>query len=329
MAVKKQEELPVKKKRATPVKFNDEKIDTIVKEIRENLKNDDGTDDELEALLAEKLGKKKSEAAKANEEKEVASIENKEEDDLSVDAPFDSEESKDTVEKEAIEEEEQKHDEDDTKEQKEEIVEEDKSQDQAAERDRKEEEEKNDNDEKDSDIEDTSSFNSHEKNPFPPLEEEKKKNFLWPIIYLVLFVAGMATGFIIFDQLSSRKDFKLPNFSSPEPTPTAAPTATPTPETVDLKSYKLRLENGSGIRGEAAKLESAIENEFTVEEVGNADNSNFEETVIQAKNGTNAVFLKSLREALAKTYTVADEVDTLPEDETVDAVVVIGSEKKE
>lgn len=303
--------VPEKKKRATPVKFHDEKIDSIVKEITEGLKSDGGSKEKLEEEVAREIAEKRSEAKATPEETASEVIEEPEEkkeekeekeDRLEIEQPFSEEQNE-----EASEQKEEKEKE-------------------------KEEENNSDNESKDEkEVVPTNPapvFAPRDDNPFPPLENEKKRSLKWPIIYLILFVGGMVTGFIIFDQLSTRGNTNLFSFATPTPTPTPMPTPTPTPEEVDLSAYKIKVENGSGIAGEAAKLQKALEDEnFTVSDIGNADKSTYTKTVIQVKNGTNTQFLTKLKEALKKTYDVDDQTVTLPDSESVDAVVIIGSKK--
>lgn len=298
---------PVKRKRATTVNFKkDEKVDSIVEEIKKGLEEDTEPAEDLEKEIAETIEKKKSEAEK-------------EKSDLAVEAPFEAEtEAKEEKEKQV--ESEVAEEKDEEQEKSEEPEEKDTEEPRESVEEKKEEEK-----------EEEPLTPAKEEDPFPPFEEEKKKRSLkWPFIYLVLFVAGMATGFVIFDQLSSRSDFKFPSLTAPTPTPTEAPSPTPTPEQIDLSQYPIRLENGSGTGGEAGRLQELLEkDEFTIESIGNADKSTYTETVIKAKNGTNAEFLKKLRSALEKTYKVAKDVETLDADDKIDAVVLIGSEKAE
>lgn len=290
---------PVKRKRATPLSFKkDDKVDSIVKEITENLKNSNETEAKLEEEVKLEVKGRISEEAPKEEPSET-------EESKGINESGETEESsgKKSEEKEAT-----------SDEKGEEVSEDAKTEDGDAESKEKPE---------------GSAVFAPDKtdNPFPPLEEEKKKSFKWPLIYFILFLAGMVAGFVVFDQLSQRSGGNAPIRIGSNPSPTEEPSATPTKEPLDLLKYTIMLENGSGTAGVAADLQEQLEAaDFNVEEIGNAENSNYEETVIQVKNGTNTEFLDALRSELEKTYTVAKDTEELPDSEEFDAVVIIGSQ---
>jgi len=108
------------------------------------------------------------------------------------------------------------------------------------------------------------------------------------------------------------------------------PTATPTPVIeVDLSEYEIEVLNGSGITGEAGRQQENLETEgFVVDSVGNADNSDYTDTVIQAKSDVSQAFLTKLREFLEESFTVAKDSEELDEDASVPVVIIIGSSVK-
>jgi sorbitol-specific phosphotransferase system component IIA len=296
----KSEKKPIKRKRAIPLSFKkDDKVDSIVKEITENLKNNSETEAKLEEEVKLEVRERIGEAP----------IEEKEEE---KDAPIERspEEEKEEVTSDTT-------DEGKTDELSENLAGPSHSQEEKGQEKKEGEEEK------------PAVFAPDKtENPFPPLEDEPKKSFKWPLIYFILFLAGMIAGFVVFDQLSQRTGGNPPiRIGTSAPTPTKVPAATPTEEPLDLSKYTIMLENGSGTAGVAAGLQTQLEDaDFNVVEIGNADNSNYEETVIQVKNGTNTEFLDALREELEKTYVVSKDTEELPDSEEFDAVVIIGSQ---
>lgn len=297
-ATSERKKTPVKRKRATPVSFKkDDKVDSIVKEITENLKNNTESEEKLEeeVMLEVKERISEEEPDKREEEKQPEEVVESE-----------------AGEKEAAASEENSKEEEATEE--------------PAEGVRSDEENTPSSEEKKGTGPEVFAPGKAD-NPFPPLEDEPKKSFKWPLIYFILFLAGMVAGFVVFDQLSQRTGGNPPiSIGKASPTPTKEPTATPQPP--DFSKYSIMLENGSGIAGVAAELQEQLEAaDFTVEEIGNADNSNYEETVIQMKNGTNTEFLEALRAELEKTYVVAKDTEELPDNEEFDAVVIIGNEQ--
>jgi hypothetical protein len=98
---------------------------------------------------------------------------------------------------------------------------------------------------------------------------------------------------------------------------------------IDYSKYKIQVLNGSGIGGEAAKGKEILETEkFVVEEIGNAQSSDFDLTIIQAKKGVDKAFLDKLKSVLGETYLLGSD-EVLEELEELDVVVIIGSGKKQ
>ena len=117
---------------------------------------------------------------------------------------------------------------------------------------------------------------------------------------------------------------------SPTPVPTEIPEPTEEPKKVDLSAFTIKVLNGSGVKGEAAKVKANLTAAgFKVTTTGNADLDDYKETQIQAKKGTDKEFLKQLEAVLDKSY-VVDEASTSPSGAaiTTDVVVIIGVSTK-
>ncbi len=145
-------------------------------------------------------------------------------------------------------------------------------------------------------------------------------NKLWIWILIILIVAAIGAGawFFFGRSTSGTADSDL----TPTESPTEAPT--PTEEEADLTAFEVQVLNGSGVAGEAGRLQKALEDAgFTVSGTGNADNSDYTETIIQAKADVDEAFLKALAKELSKTYTVGDN-EELDEDDENNVVVIIG-----
>jgi hypothetical protein len=162
---------------------------------------------------------------------------------------------------------------------------------------------------------------------------EKKHSFLF--FFFIAFVAflvglgGIAGGY----SLVKDHHFTLPSLSSipflSEATPTNEPTpiTSPTPKEVDLSAYTIRILNGSGITGQAATLKTALTDAgYTVGETGNADSSDYTQTVISAQTNVEQAYLQKLEELLKKTYQVDSTVKTIPSVGDSQVTVTIGSE---
>lgn len=150
-----------------------------------------------------------------------------------------------------------------------------------------------------------------------------KKNFFLPIIFVVLLAFAMLGGAFLYKQSVDKKTENI-NVVSLSPTPTGVPT--PTVEEVDLTAYEIKILNGSETAGEAGKQQENLESEgFTVSDIGNAEESDYTETIIQAKKEVEKVYLDKLKEVLEKSFKVAKDVEELPEDADSDVIVIIGS----
>ncbi len=106
-------------------------------------------------------------------------------------------------------------------------------------------------------------------------------------------------------------------------------TPIPTPEEISKGKYTIEVLNGSGISGEAARVKALLEKEgFIVSQVGNADESDNEETVIQVKSSVAKEWIDLLKTALGSSLVVS-EPTSLDEEKTTDVVVIVGSKKAE
>lgn len=154
--------------------------------------------------------------------------------------------------------------------------------------------------------------------------------FLIAIIAFLIGIGSMAAA--NFYLLNSKPSFNLPFMNAAAtPTPTVEPTRAPTPTAaaVDKSKVTISVLNGSGITGAAAKLETSLDTEgYNVVDRGNADNSDYTETVIRAKDTVNDSYLDALSEFLSETYSVASEIETASGSaDDADVTIIIGSKE--
>lgn len=114
------------------------------------------------------------------------------------------------------------------------------------------------------------------------------KNLL-KVIILTLLSFALTFGLItlIGQQLPNLKEIKLPTINSkPTPTSIPIPTKVPTPKTVIQKDQlNIEILNGTGTAGMAGSLQNQLEEiGYKIDSVGNAENYEYENTVIIAKN---------------------------------------------
>ena len=116
--------------------------------------------------------------------------------------------------------------------------------------------------------------------------------------------------------------------ASPTPKPTLSPTKTTTSTIdkatgLDRANLTIAVKNGSGVTGAAAKASNFLKDlGYTVSSTGNADNSDYENTVIEVKS-TKKVYLDLLKKDLGTAYTIGS-TSALLIDSSADAVVIIG-----
>lgn len=189
-------------------------------------------------------------------------------------------------------------------------------------------------------AEPSTSEGSSSEEEIPVSEEEvvdednggSKKKIIILIVILVVLALGVG-AFLLRDKIMAvlpigglQKEAKV----TPAPTPVlATPTPTQATKEVDKSKYEIKILNGSGLKGEAGKVQVILEDEdFTVYSTGNASSFDFKETVIQAKRDVGKEFIDALKKALEDIYKLGD-VEVLDEDSDDDVVVVVGSEKNE
>lgn len=147
--------------------------------------------------------------------------------------------------------------------------------------------------------------------------EQTNKSKIWIFLCAGFIILALVAGVFIY-----RKNTSV-TVAKPVITPT--PTQTPTPKPVNLSEYKIKVLNGSGVSGEATKVQTLLEGEkFVVSSIGNGDNSDYEKTVIQTKITVPKEFSDKLKILLEKTY-VLDADKTLDASSESDVSVIIGS----
>lgn len=186
-------------------------------------------------------------------------------------------------------------------------------------------------------------FNPHETvfNTPPDAGEHKKNPFLYfLIIALVAFVTGIAFMAGIYYAMPNKNFFAMfsvpnmpgiPGVAQPSPTPEPVakvqPTVTPEKE-VKLSDYSVKVLNGSGVSGQAAKVKTALTAEgFTVASTGNADRTDVEKTQITYRKTVTSAALTKVKDVLKKSY-VLDKETQLPsaDSSSPDITITIGKQ---
>ncbi len=165
------------------------------------------------------------------------------------------------------------------------------------------------------------------------VQTEVKKNSLryFIVVAVISFLIGLISMAVISFFLSG-KLFETPFITrkvvvatpSPKPTVTVEPTKA---IEVDLAEYSIEVLNGSGISGVASELKTELTTDgFKVISAGNADKSDYTNTIISAKKKVRSAYLEKLKENLKKTYTLdSDSKTVLAETNEADVIITIGS----
>lgn len=155
---------------------------------------------------------------------------------------------------------------------------------------------------------------------FSPLSNAPKKNYMWPILFIFIIAIVLLIGVFLYKQ-GVNTSGKV-NVVTPSPSPSIAPEPT---KTIDMTKYEIEILNGSGVEGEASRQKLSLTAEgFTISSVGNADNSNYTETIIKAKKDVEKAFLDKLKSVLGTTFTVGT-AETLPDSSSVPVIVILGT----
>lgn len=155
-----------------------------------------------------------------------------------------------------------------------------------------------------------------------------KRRLMWGGLLLVYIVILAVGGYFMY-QVGFKKGeeaSKLQMEKQLEKEKAAVPTATPIPS-VDKSKYKIKVLNGTGISGEAAKAKELLESDgFTVSTIGNASKQDNLDTTIATKEDVDSEFISALKEALEGSYKLG-EVTTLDTSDPADIVVSLGGKK--
>lgn len=163
--------------------------------------------------------------------------------------------------------------------------------------------------------------------PQETIANESNGNLLWKVVPVLLILLAVGAGVWLYTQ-GFKKDQNNRATPSPAVQQTQESSAQPTPvQEINLKDYKIKVLNGSGIAGEAAKLKDLLGQEgFTVESTGNADNSDYTKTIVEAGKNVPADAVNKLKEILSKSYSVSN-VQELTDTKEASILIIIGSPK--
>ena len=176
-------------------------------------------------------------------------------------------------------------------------------------------------------------------NPSTPIyqeSQEKNAKWLWLLIVLIIigslvfaFVRGIGpfARFSPFTKAEESEKFSPTPISSPitfsSPSPSPEATSEAKMEKPDKSEPSIRVLNGSGIAGVATTVKDFLEGKgWTVDAVGNAENYDYEQTVLRFKGGF-AKYQEDLITDLSDDYSVTTG-ESLENSDDVDIEVIVG-----
>lgn len=145
------------------------------------------------------------------------------------------------------------------------------------------------------------------------------------IIVVIILVVG---GGVFFSLGKQKTNFSLPFLSSPTitPTPTVEPTVTPTPTVnpnLKRSDLKIQVQNGTDKTGYAKEIADFLTGKgYKNIAKGNADNTNYEKTVIKIKDSKKEYLPLVISDLKDKADT--STVEALEDSSKHDAVVILG-----
>jgi len=192
-------------------------------------------------------------------------------------------------------------------------------------------EEKEDTEESNETVDKTEETPEEEKEPEIENFDEENSRFSWSKVFLFIVIAAVTGLLIVAAYLFFIEDY---NFSLTKEEPkkeiSVEDEVTPTPmaKEVDKSAHKITVLNGSGIAGEAANVQTLLEDDgFSVSEIGNAETADFTKTQILYLEDVNQDYLDALEKKLKTRGPV--EVEKADSNQTEDIVVIVGSETSE
>lgn len=184
--------------------------------------------------------------------------------------------------------------------------------------------------------------NNEDDDLYDSLDDEPKtdvKRLIMMIAFLLLLV-GLAGGLIYFrskdkKEVKSGESIKVEKVEEVKKDEPVLPNESKAPDdipievkeaSVNLSDYKVLVQNGSGIAGEAGKVKTALEEQgFTNIIVENASSYEYKQTLIKFKESIPQKVFDLAKNSIITKYDVNFPTDVVPKDSEYDVVIIVGS----
>ena len=167
---------------------------------------------------------------------------------------------------------------------------------------------------------------------FPTVGEPKKSGGAKTLLIVGVLILVGILGFVIYKSAANKS---TDNLSEPTPfdnlTPSqgvsvATPTPSSTPAAVDKTKVKIQVENGTGITGEAAYLQTQLKGlGYTLVTIGNSNQQNLTTTQVSFANSLSSAIVTEITTELNSIYQSVTTTTSLST--TYDVVVITGLRK--
>ncbi len=168
---------------------------------------------------------------------------------------------------------------------------------------------------------------------FPTVGEQKKSGGGKTLLIIGILILVGILGFVIYKSASNKGDTSLEptpidNLTTPSEGSTTDSTSTPaaTPKAADKAGVSVQVQNGTGITGEAAYLQTQLKNlGYTDVKVGNASTQDATSTQVTFSKSLDAAVVSELTQKLNSLY--QNVSTTTSTSATFDTVIVTGLRK--
>ena len=169
---------------------------------------------------------------------------------------------------------------------------------------------------------------------FPTVNDKKKSGGSKTLLIIAVLILVGILGFVIYKSASNKNDEAMTeptpyeNMASPLPEEAmeASPVASATPSTAEKGEIKIQVQNGTGIAGEAAYLQTQLKDlGYTDIAVGNAANQDLTATQVSFASTVPSSVVTEITNELKSIY---QSVTTITATSTTYDVVVITGLKK-
>lgn len=154
-----------------------------------------------------------------------------------------------------------------------------------------------------------------------PKDNKRSRMLIIIIVVLVLGLLGVGVWYLLSEPDTGTDEGVIVTETTPEPTEVQEPTNTPEP--VDRSEVSIQILNGTGVAGEAGRLQEELEGlDYEDIEVGNADEQDYESAEVTFDADLSPTIVTELTEELQDFF--IDLTASTEELEDYDVIIITG-----